>query len=99
MKARKRNRKAALHKRVDELHRSPTWFERFRAWIQRLPRLRLYVGLTVLTWLSLTALIGLGTRLPIERTVAQGIIESGDLQRLESLIQDPNPWTVLLGVG
>ncbi len=99
MKTGKQTRKKALVKKVDELHRSPTWFESFRAWIQVQPRTRLYIALTTLTWLALTALISIGTRLPIERTVAQGIIESGDLQRLESLIQDPNPWTVLLGVG
>nr|MDP9480646.1 hypothetical protein [Actinomycetota bacterium] len=99
MKTGKQIRKKALVKKVDELHRSPTWFESFRAWIQVQPRTRLYIALTTLTWLALTALISIGTRLPIERTVAQGIIESGDLQRLESLIQDPNPWTVLLGVG
>jgi hypothetical protein len=73
----KQIRKKALVKKVDELHRSPTWFESFRAWIQAQPKGRLYVALTALTWLALTALIGLGTRLPIERTVAQGIIESG----------------------
>src|ERR687894_2253773 len=99
MKSGQQIRQRALGKKVDELHRSPTWFESFRARIQGFPESRLYVALTALTWLALTALIGLGTRLPIERTVAQGIIESGDLQRLESLIQDPNPWTVLLGVG
>jgi len=99
MKTGKQIRKNALGKKVDELHRSPTWFESFRAWIEAVPKRRLFVALTALTWLSLTALIGLGTRLPIERTVAQGIIESGDLRRLEALIQDPNPWTVLLGVG
>ena len=99
MKSGQQIRQRALGKKVDELHRSPTWFESFRARIQGFPESRLYVALTALTWLALTALIGLGTRLPIERTVAQGIIESGDLKRLEVLIQDPNPWTVLLGVG
>src|SRR3712207_7812534 len=54
-----RSRQRALGKKVDELHRSPTWFESFRARIQGFPESRLYVVLTVLTWLVLTALIGL----------------------------------------
>ena len=99
MKAGKQIPKKPLARKVDEFHRSPTWFESFRAWIQAQPRGRLYGTLTALTWLALTTLIGIGTRPPIERTVAKGIIESGDLRRLEALIQDPNPWTVLLGVA
>jgi cyclic-di-AMP phosphodiesterase PgpH len=93
--------KTPLGKRVDELHRPPTWFERFRAWIEGLPRDLLYAGLTIISWLSLTALIGLGPRPPIERIIAQGIIERGDLAQLESanLIHHANPWTSLLGVG
>ena len=93
--------KTPLGKRVDELHRPPTWFERFRAWIERLPRDLLYAELTIISWLSLTALIGLGPRPPIERIIAQGIIERGDLAQLESanLIHHANPWTSLLGVG
>jgi putative nucleotidyltransferase with HDIG domain len=46
-------------KRVDEVHRPPTAFERLRAWVDRLPRLKLYVALTAVTWLALTAIIGL----------------------------------------
>ncbi|MGH3087093.1 MAG: HD family phosphohydrolase [Rubrobacteraceae bacterium] len=48
-----------LGKRVDEFHRPPTRFERFRAWIEGLPPLKLYVVLTAITWLSLTAIIGI----------------------------------------
>ncbi len=48
-----------LGKRVDEFHRPPTRFERFRAWVDGLPRLKLYVALAAVTWLSLTAIIGL----------------------------------------
>lgn len=48
-------------KRVGEIHRPPTRFERFRAWIESLPRLRLYVVLIFVTWISLTALIGVET--------------------------------------
>src|ERR671916_1151651 len=93
--------KTPLGKRVDELHRPPTWFERFREWIEGLPKDLLYAELTILSWLSLTALIGLGPRPPIERIIAQGIIERGDLAQLESanLILHANPWTSLLGVG
>ena len=88
-------------KRVDELHRPPTGFERFRAWIEGLPRLQLYVALTLISWLSLTTLIGLGPRPPIERLISQGIIQRADLEQLESsdLIHTPDPWLSLLGVG
>ncbi len=48
-----------LGKRVDEFHRPPTIFERFRAWVDGLPRLKLYIALTAITWLALTAIIGL----------------------------------------
>ena len=93
--------KTPLGKRVDELHRPPTWFERFRDWIEGLPKELLYAELTILSWLSLTALIGLGPRPPIERIIAQGIIERGDLAQLEAenLIRQPDPWMSLLGVG
>src|SRR5918998_194662 len=96
------NSNTPLGKRVDELHRPPTWFERFRAWIEGLPKDLLYAGLTIISFLSLTALIGLGTRPPIERLIAQGIIERGDLAQLQSsnLLQAPDPWWMpLVGVG
>jgi putative nucleotidyltransferase with HDIG domain len=97
----KKTAKIPLGKRVDELHRPPTWFERFRAWIEALPRDLLYAELTIISWLSLTALIGLGPRPPIERIIAQGIIERGDLARLEAenLFRQPDPWMSLIGVG
>jgi cyclic-di-AMP phosphodiesterase PgpH len=97
----KKTAKVPLGKRVDELHRPPTWFERFRAWIEGIPSDLLYVELTIISWLSLTALIGLGPRPPIERIISQGIIERGDLTRLEAenLIRQADPWTSLLGVG
>lgn len=58
-----KNRKPApLGKRVDEFHRPPTGFERFRAWIEGLPKMRLYVVLTAITWIALTGLIGLDGR-------------------------------------
>jgi len=87
--------------RVDDLHRPPTRSERFRAWIEDVPTFRLYVVLTVFTWAALTALIGVGSRPPIERNVPEGIIQSGNLERIEALLLDPNPnpWTVLLGVA
>jgi cyclic-di-AMP phosphodiesterase PgpH len=93
--------KTPLGKRVDELHRPPTWFERFRDWIEGMPKDLLYAELTILSWLSLTALIGLGPRPSIERIIAQGIIERGDLAQLEAenLIRQPDPWMSLLGVG
>jgi putative nucleotidyltransferase with HDIG domain len=86
---------------VDDLHRPPKRTERFRAWIEGVPTLRLYVVLTAVTWVSLTALIGVWARPPIERNLPEGIIQSGNLERIEALLLDPspNPWTVLLGVG
>src|SRR5215207_5696762 len=55
----------------------------------------------LITWLSLTALIGLGPRPPIERIIAEGILERGDLAQLESgsLIHSPDLWKSLIGVG
>ncbi|MBA2442040.1 MAG: HDIG domain-containing protein [Rubrobacter sp.] len=47
---------------MDEFHRPPTRMERFRDWIERLPKARLYVGFLLITWLLLTALIGLDSR-------------------------------------
>ena len=90
-----------LGARVDDLHRPPKRTERFRAWIEGVPTLRLYVVLTAVTWVSLTALIGVWARPPIERNLPEGIIQSGNLERIEALLLDPspNPWTVLLGVG
>jgi putative nucleotidyltransferase with HDIG domain len=101
MKLGKKGVKAPLRKRVDELHRPPTWFERFRAWIEGLRKEVLYAGLTIISWLSLVALIGLSPPPPIERLIAQGIIERGELEQLESseLIRTPDPWLSLLGVG
>jgi putative nucleotidyltransferase with HDIG domain len=101
MKLTNKGPKAPPGKRVDELHRPPTRFERFRAWIEGLPKVRLFVALIAITWLSLTILIGLGPRPPIERIIAQGIMEEADLSRLESqdLITETDPWTALLGVA
>src|SRR5215207_8004631 len=101
MKIGKRSLKKQSGRRVDELHRSPTRFELFRAWIERIPKVRLYIGLTALTWLSLTALIGIGPRPLIERVISQGIIDPRDRTRLESLdlLQQSDPWLALVGVG
>src|SRR5918999_2116643 len=101
MKIGKRSLKKQPDRRVDELHRSPTRFELFRGWIERLPRVRLYIGLTAFTWLSLTALIGIGPRPLIERIISQGIIDPKDRTRLESLdlLQQADPWLALIGVG
>jgi cyclic-di-AMP phosphodiesterase PgpH len=101
MKLGKQAPKTPLGKRVDELHRPPTRFERFREWIEGMSKVRLFVALIVITWLSLTALIGLGPRPPIERIIAQGILERGDLAQLESsnLIRNLDLWKSLIGVG
>jgi cyclic-di-AMP phosphodiesterase PgpH len=86
---------------VDDLHRSPTPFERFRGWIEGLPKARLYIALVLLSWASLTLLIGLNPRPPLERIVAQGVIAPEDLAQLESLdlVHQTNPWMALLGVA
>jgi putative nucleotidyltransferase with HDIG domain len=101
MKLGKQAPKTPLGKRVDELHRPPTRFERFREWIEGMSKVRLFVALIVITWLSLTALIGLGPRPPIERIIAEGILERGDLAQLESsnLIRNLDLWKSLIGVG
>src|ERR671933_1453374 len=101
MKLRKQPRNTSVGKRVDELHRPPTWFERFRAWIEGLPKDLLYAGLTVISWLSLTAMTGLDPRAPIERLIAQGVIQRSDLARLESsdLLQATHSWWMSLVGG
>jgi cyclic-di-AMP phosphodiesterase PgpH len=101
MRIGKKSPKKIKGKRLDEFHRSPTRFERFRAWIERIPKVRLYVGLTTITWLLLTALIGIGPRPLIERVIAQGIIDPSDRSRLESLdlLHPSDPWMALVGVG
>src|SRR5215210_2357928 len=101
MKLGKQVPKTPLGRRVDELHRPPTRFERFREWIEGMPKVNLFVALIAITWLALTALVGLDPRPPIERVIAQGIIEPGDLTRLESqnLLRETDAWMSLLGVG
>src|SRR3712207_3976227 len=101
MKLTKKAPRAPLGKRVDELHRAPTRFERFRAWIEGVPKVRLFVALIAITWLSLTVLIGVGSRPPMERIISQGIIGQDDISQLESqdLIQQSDFWSVLVGVG
>ncbi|QIN78811.1 hypothetical protein GBA65_10080 [Rubrobacter marinus] len=49
-------------KRPEEFHRLPTRSEKFRGWVDGLPRMRFYVTLLVITWLSLTVLISLDPR-------------------------------------
>ena len=101
MKLGKKIATAPVARRVDELHRAPTWFESFRAWIEVQPKRRFYIVLIAITWLCLTLLVGLGPRPQIERIVAQGIMEEADIVELEAsdLIHQTDPWTALLGVG
>jgi len=49
-------------RKEDDFHRPPTRMERFRAWIEGLPKKKLYVALAVGTWLLLTVLIGIDPR-------------------------------------
>ncbi len=45
-------------RKTEEFHRPPTWTERLRVWLEGLPRVRFYVALLLIVWLSLTLLIG-----------------------------------------
>jgi cyclic-di-AMP phosphodiesterase PgpH len=45
--------------KVEEFHRPPTRIERLRSWLEGLPRVRLYVAMLFIVWLSLTLLIGI----------------------------------------
>lgn len=50
-------------RKVDELHVPRTRTEHLRHWLGRLPKLRLYLFLLFVTWLCLTALISLDSRM------------------------------------
>lgn len=50
-------------RKVDELHMPQTKSEYLRQWLGRLPKLRLYLSLLFVTWLCLTALVSLDSRL------------------------------------
>ncbi|MGF1471849.1 MAG: HD family phosphohydrolase [Rubrobacteraceae bacterium] len=49
-------------RRADQLHRPAGRVERFRLWMEKQPRSRLYVLLLFVTWLSLTLLISFDAR-------------------------------------
>lgn len=49
-------------KPTDELHRPATRFEKFRIWVESLPKPRLYLVLLIITWASLTTLISFDSR-------------------------------------
>lgn len=51
-------------KTEEEFDRPPTRTERLRAWLEGLPRVRLYVALLLVVWLVLTLLIGVDVRPP-----------------------------------
>ena len=83
--------------RVDEYHRPQTRSERFRAWLEGLPKARLYVALLLITWLCLTALISLD-RNPLvsvgvggeERTHEVGTVSDEDVFATRSFTyEDP----------
>jgi cyclic-di-AMP phosphodiesterase PgpH len=86
---------------VDELHRSPTRFERFRVWVEGLPKMPLYFALVLISWVSLSALIALGAQPPLERAITQGLMDGAAPAQLEqlNLSQSWNPWKVLFGVA
>jgi cyclic-di-AMP phosphodiesterase PgpH len=86
---------------VDEPRWSPPRFERFRGWVEGLPKARLYFALVLVSWVSLTALIALGARPPLERAVAHGLMEGVTPAQLEqlNLSRSWNQWKELLGVA
>ena len=49
-------------RRAEEFHRPPARMERLRAWLEGLPRVRLYATLLFVVWFSLTLLIGVDVR-------------------------------------
>ena len=55
----------ASDKKPGGVHRPPTRMERLRAWLERLPRVRLYVALLLVVWLSLTLLISTDISSPV----------------------------------
>ena len=55
----------ASDKKPVGVHRPPTRIERLRAWLERLPRVRLYVALLLVVWLSLTLLISTDISSPV----------------------------------
>ncbi len=52
----------AAGREMEGFHRPPSRMERLRAWLEGLPRVRLYVALLLIVWLSLTLLIGIDVR-------------------------------------
>lgn len=50
------------NRKVDEVHRLPTRMEKLRSRLEGMSRVRLYVALLLIVWLSLTLLIGLDIR-------------------------------------
>lgn len=50
-------------RKVDEFHVPQTRTEHLRQWLGRFPKLRLYLSLLFVTWLCLTALVSLDSRL------------------------------------
>ena len=86
---------------MDDPRRSSTRFERFRGWLEGLPKARLYFALILLSWVSLTALIALGARPPLERAVAHLLMEGATPAQLEqlNLSRSWNQWKELLGVA
>lgn len=61
MKLKRQQERKSLGHKVDEYHRPPTRTERARAWIERMPRRRLFIGAVLFTWISLVALISIET--------------------------------------
>jgi putative nucleotidyltransferase with HDIG domain len=76
----------ASYKKPGGVHRPPTRMERLRAWLERLPRVRLYVAVLLVVWLSLTLLISIdisspvsGISTPWARFLGVGIVVASEM--------------------
>ncbi|HLL57685.1 MAG TPA: HDIG domain-containing protein [Rubrobacteraceae bacterium] len=49
-------------RRAEEFHRPPTRMEKLRVWLDRLPKVQLYMAVLLAVWASLTFLIGVNLR-------------------------------------
>jgi putative nucleotidyltransferase with HDIG domain len=52
----------AERRQEDDLHPRPTRMERLRGWVESMPKRKLYLSLSITTWLLLTLLVGIDPR-------------------------------------
>ena len=56
----------------EEFHRPLVLSEKFRAWVESVPKLRLYLALTVITWASLTTLMSIDSNPLVSLGLGEG---------------------------